>query len=159
MTVNQLSVLDPPPLSSCIKRMTRTPNIVLLVLGVYLGGCTTNPSAHPSDRLTWLDESRAYVPLEPRRDGQILVYVSGDAQQRGPHWVPEDANILTLEEVAGAGNEGAITLEPKFVVVHREVDGRTLEMRYDLHRRTRPEKEAIHLRHGDRVTFPRTNCW
>ena len=67
--------------------------------------------------------------------------------------------MLTVEQVSGAGNEGVITIEPKYVVIHRVVDGHLLELSYDLKRQTRIQKQDIRLRHGDGVIFPRTNCW
>ena len=142
--------------------MTRVPQIALLLLSVLVGGCashSTNRTTRLADRTTWLSAPAMRAPIEPARDGKILVFVSGDASRQGPHWITADASILTVEEVCGAGDEGAIILEPKYVVIHRMVDGRLLELRYDLERRTETQKRDIRLQHGDAIIFPWTNCW
>src|SRR5882762_11677562 len=100
--------------------MIRTPHIVALLCCLSLVGCAT----HLADRITWLDKPQGHQSVEAPRDSKLLVVVDGDASQRGPHWVPEGANILAVEEISGAGDEGVITLEPKHGVIRREVDGR-----------------------------------
>jgi hypothetical protein len=127
--------------------MTRMFHYTLLLIGALLAGCATRFA----DRSTWLADVPKREQIEAAKDGKILIFVSGDACHQGPHWILEDADILAVEQVSGAGDEGVITLEPKYVVIRREVDGRTLELRYDLKRRTRLEKQDIHLKHGDSV--------
>ena len=141
--------------------MIRTLYLVVVVLSLLLVGCLQPPAsrlAHLDDSVRFTESPR-YNPIEPPRDGKILVFVSGDVRRTGPHWISDDADILTAEAVAGAGNAGMITVEPKLVVIRREVDGRVVELRYDLLRRTRLEKQTIHLKHGDSIIFPWTNCW
>jgi hypothetical protein len=137
------------------RRMTQALHFLLLLLALSLLGC----ASHLDDRKTWLTVPQQHAPIEPAKDGEILVFVYGDARLKGPHWISEDANILAVEEISGAGDEGVITLEPKFAVICREVNGRILELRYDLRRRTRLEKQDIHLKHGDKIMFPWSNCW
>jgi hypothetical protein len=120
---------------------------------VLFVGCASHPRI-PS----WSFEPTAsprFLIAEPARDRNILVYITGNARHHGPLWVPADASLATIEELA--------TLSPDLASRHVEItrveaDGKwTLSVR--LNRMRRREKEEIGIRHGDVISFFWDRCW
>jgi len=106
----------------------------------------------------WSQESKRrsdILTLEPPRDGKILVLIGGNATHRGELWIPEPANLATVEDMVGVRPEWA----SRSVDIKRiGPDGRkTLRIR--INKMTRADKEKIELQHGDMIYFVWDRCF
>jgi len=119
----------------------------LIFAVLLLGGCASPPPV-PANYTT-------FEPLEPPKDGKILILVSGNARERGRLWVPEDASLATIEDLFAVRPEWA---SRSVFIVRREAEsGRRFRFRMD--KMSHGEKEKVKVYHGDSISFVWDRCF
>lgn len=92
---------------------------------------------------------------EPPQDGRIEVFVDGNVSAHGSLWLPEGANLTTLEDLLGVHSEW----ESRKIRIHRKEAGGWKTVQIRIEKMSRAEKEKISLHHGDFVFFVYDRCW
>jgi hypothetical protein len=118
----------------------------LVFAALLLSGCASPPA--PASHAT-------FDPIEPPKDGKILILVSGNATERGRLWVQGNASLATIEDLFAVRPEFA---SRRVFIVRRELDGaRGLQFRMD--RMSRNKKEKVKVYHGDSISFVWDRCF
>lgn len=122
--------------------------IIYVASLVMLCGCV-------SPKITSQPVSLTPATLEPRREGKILVFISGNASHEGELWIAEGATLATLQDLVGLRPGWAS--RSVSILRHKHEGSERLTIR--IGKMTRREKEEIAIFHGDHISFHFDRCF
>ena len=121
---------------------------IVALAAVLLSGCA-------SPHMTISPVQAPPALAEEPRNGEILVYVGGNATRKGSLWIPQETSLASLEDLVAGPPEFA----SRHVRITRAgpIGGQRLDFR--VNKMNRREKEAVKINHGDSIFFAYDRCF
>ncbi len=131
-----------------VKGITRraTLTILLAATAAFTASCRhTSVSQTP-----WFG---SYGELDSPKDGQMEVCVTGDVKREGVLWVRSGSGIDAVEEMVKPNWVEKEPRKPYVTIFRLASNARVRQFRYNLRKKTQPQKAAIRVQHGDILNF------